>query len=166
VDLKGGDTEISDDLDGPAHHAAGQGSDREGAAAHRPVRDEGQVRLAVLASAVNVKANDATMNASLNLHGLDKLLEGYGIAVEKDVVLDMSCATRPPDSCRPPGGIAQAEFPQISPGPRTIRASRATSQLIDTKLPGALPTQDVAVPFASKPVAQERQAAGRERCRS
>ena len=32
--------------------------------------------LAVFASAVNVKANDATMNATLNLHGLDKLLDG------------------------------------------------------------------------------------------
>ena len=43
VDLKGGDAEISDDLDGLHHHAARQGPHREGAAPHRPVRDEGQV---------------------------------------------------------------------------------------------------------------------------
>jgi len=44
--------------------------------------------LAVFASAVNVKASDATMNASLSTHGLDKLLDGYGITLNKDVVLD------------------------------------------------------------------------------
>jgi hypothetical protein len=44
--------------------------------------------LAVIASAVNTRAGDASMQATLNTHGLDKLLDGYGIDMNKDVVLE------------------------------------------------------------------------------
>ena len=33
---------------------------------------------------MTLKANDPTMNATLGLHGLDKLLPGYGIDVKKN----------------------------------------------------------------------------------
>ena len=45
-------------------------------------------RLVVYASAVNLKASDASMSATLNTHGLDKLLDGYGIHMNKDAVFD------------------------------------------------------------------------------
>src|ERR1700722_11342214 len=87
VDLKGGDSEIADDLDGLLVTQPGKDlSEKELRRSDQFVM-KGK-SLAVIASAVNVKANDATMSASLNLHGLDKLLDGYGIAVEKDVVID------------------------------------------------------------------------------
>jgi ABC-type uncharacterized transport system involved in gliding motility auxiliary subunit len=145
VDLKGGDSEIADDLDGLL--------------VTQPAKDltEKELRridqfvmkgksLAVIASAVNVKANDATMSASLSLHGLDKLLEGYGIAVEKDVVIDMGRHVRLvlPTA----GGIAQAEFPQILEVQDDPRFT-GNEQLIDTSFPALFRTQDVAVPFAS-----------------
>lgn len=87
VDLKNGDAEVDEALDGLL--------------ITQPSKDltEKELRridqfvmrgksLAVLASAVNVKAGDATMNATLNTHGLEKLVEGYGIKMNKDVVLE------------------------------------------------------------------------------
>src|SRR5579883_2070206 len=74
VDLKKGDAEIPDELDGLLITQPGKDlSDKE-------LRRIDQFlmkgkSLAVFASAVNVKANDATMNATLDLHGLDKLLD-------------------------------------------------------------------------------------------
>jgi ABC-type uncharacterized transport system involved in gliding motility auxiliary subunit len=44
--------------------------------------------LVVYASAVNLKPNDASMSASLSTHGLEKLLDGYGIHMNKDAVFD------------------------------------------------------------------------------
>ena len=78
VDLKNGDAEVDESLDGMI--------------ITQPAKDitEKELRridqfvmrgksLAVIASAVNVKASDATMNGSRSTHGLEKLLDGYGI---------------------------------------------------------------------------------------
>lgn len=48
----------------------------------------GDKALFVLAGAVNMKANDATMTATLNTRGLEKLLDGYGIEMKKEAILD------------------------------------------------------------------------------
>jgi ABC-type uncharacterized transport system involved in gliding motility auxiliary subunit len=145
VDLKGGDSEIPDELDGLL--------------ITQPAKDitEKELRridqfvmkgksLAVFASAVNVKANDATMNATLGLHGLDKLLEGYGVAMDKDVVLDLWHHVRliVPTA----GGIAQAELQQI-PDVQDDPRFTDKEQLIDTSFAGLFRVQEVAVPFAS-----------------
>ncbi len=145
VDLKGGDSEISDDLDGLLITQPGKDLTEKELRRIDQFVMKGK-SLAVIASAVNVKANDASMNATLNLHGLDKLLEGYGIAVEKDVVLDMWRHVRLilPTA----GGIAQAEFPQILEVQDDPRFTDK-EQLIDTSFPALFRTQDVAVPFAS-----------------
>jgi ABC-type uncharacterized transport system involved in gliding motility auxiliary subunit len=145
VDLKGGDSEISDDLDGLLITQPGKDLTEKELRRIDQFVMKGK-SLAVIASAVNVKANDATMNASLNLHGLDKLLEGYGVAVEKDVVLDMWRHVRLvlPTA----GGIAQAEFPQILEVQDDPRFT-GNEQLIDTSFAALFRTQDVAVPFAS-----------------
>ena len=74
VDLKGGDTEISDDLDGILITQPGKDLTEKELRRIDQFVMKGK-SLAVFAGAVNVKANDATMNATLNLHGLDKLLE-------------------------------------------------------------------------------------------
>jgi len=87
VDLKNGDAEIEEDLDGLVITQPGK------ELTEKELRriDQFVMRgksLAVLASAVNVKAGDPTMNATLETHGLEKLLEGYGIGMNKDVVLE------------------------------------------------------------------------------
>jgi ABC-type uncharacterized transport system involved in gliding motility auxiliary subunit len=93
VDLKGGDAEVDESLDGLlVTQPAKEITEKE----LRRI-DQFVMRgksLAVLASAVNTKAGDATMNATLSTHGLEKLLEGYGIVMNKDVVLDFGRAFR------------------------------------------------------------------------
>src|SRR5271165_300623 len=88
VDLKGGDTEISDDLDGLLITQPGKDLTEKELRRIDEFLMKGKA-LAVFASAVNIKANDATMSATLNQHGLDKLLDGYGVSLNKDVVLDI-----------------------------------------------------------------------------
>jgi ABC-type uncharacterized transport system involved in gliding motility auxiliary subunit len=145
VDLKAGESEISDDLDGLLVTQPGKDLTEKELRRIDQFVMKGK-SLAVLASAVNVKANDATMNATLSLHGLDKLLDGYGIAVEKDVVLDMWRHVRlvVPTA----GGIAQAELQQVLEVQDDPRFS-GNEQLIDTSFAGLFRVQDVAVPFAS-----------------
>src|SRR5579864_2592819 len=87
VDLKGGDTEISDELDGLIITQPGKDLTEKELRRIDQFVMKGK-SLAVFASAVNVKASDASMNATLSTHGLEKLLDGYGISINKDAVLD------------------------------------------------------------------------------
>ena len=89
VDLKGGDSAIDDSLDGIVITQPGKDL------TEKELRriDEFVLKgksLAVIASSVNVKPSDPTMNATLSAHGLEKLLSGYGIELRKDVVLDFN----------------------------------------------------------------------------
>src|ERR1700722_7477336 len=86
VDLKGGENEVPDDLDGLLITQPGKDLNEKELRRIDQFVMKGKA-LAVFASAVNVKANDATMNASLSTHGLDKLLDGYGISIDQDVVV-------------------------------------------------------------------------------
>src|SRR5579863_9516853 len=145
VDLKNGDTEISDDLDGLIITQPGKDiSDKELRRIDQFVM-RGKA-LAVFAGAVNLKANDATMNATMSLHGLDKLLDGYGVAVAKDVVLDLARHIRLVVPTM--GGMAGAELYQILDVQDDSRFS-GNEQLVDTTFPCLFRVQEVAVPFAS-----------------
>src|SRR5580658_9510461 len=70
VDLKGGDTEIADDLDGLIITQPGKDLTEKELRRIDQFVMKGK-SLAVFASAVNTKASDATMSANLNRHGLD-----------------------------------------------------------------------------------------------
>src|SRR5579863_832532 len=145
VDLKNGDNEISDDLDGLIITQPGKDlSDKELRRIDQFVM-KGKA-LAVFAGAVNLKANDATMNATMSLHGLDKLLDGYGVAVAKDVVLDLARHIRLVVPTM--GGMAGAELYQILDVQDDSRFS-GNEQLVDTTFPCLFRVQEVAVPFAS-----------------
>jgi ABC-type uncharacterized transport system involved in gliding motility auxiliary subunit len=145
VDLKGGEAEIPDDLDGliitqPAKDL----TDKELRRIDQFVM-KGK-SLAVLAGAVNIKANDATMNASLNLHGLDKLLDGYGVSVNKDVVLDLWRHARVVvQTAAGPAGVELQPILEVQDDARLT----GNEQLIDTSFPPLFRVEDVAVPFAS-----------------
>jgi ABC-type uncharacterized transport system involved in gliding motility auxiliary subunit len=145
VDLKGGEAEIPDDLDGliitqPAKDL----TDKELRRIDQFVM-KGK-SLAVIAGAVNIKANDATMNASLNLHGLDKLLDGYGVSVNKDVVLDVWRHARVVvQTAAGPAGVELAPILEVQDDARLT----GNEQLIDTSFPPLFRVEDVAVPFAS-----------------
>ncbi len=145
VDLKNGDAEVPEELDGLIVTQPGKDlTDKE-------LRRIDQFlmkgkSLAVMASSVNVKAADGTMNATLSAHGLDKLLDGYGVAMSKDVVLDLWRRVRVVVPTM--GGLAQPDFPQmleVQDDPRFT----GKEQLIDTSFPALFRSQDMAVPFVS-----------------
>jgi ABC-type uncharacterized transport system involved in gliding motility auxiliary subunit len=145
VDLKSGEAEIPDDLDGliitqPAKDL----TDKELRRIDQFVM-KGK-SLAVIAGAVNIKANDATMNASLNLHGLDKLLDGYGVSVNKDVVLDVWRHARVVvQTAAGPAGVELWPVLEVQDNAQLT----GNEQLIDTSFPPLFRVEDVAVPFAS-----------------
>jgi ABC-type uncharacterized transport system len=145
VDLKGGDSEVPDELDGLIITQPGKDlTDKELRRIDQFVM-KGK-SLAVFASAVNIKASDATMNATLNTHGLEKLLDGYGVSMNKDAVLDRGRGVRlvVPTS----GGIAQVDMPQLLEVQDDPRFS-TKDQLVDTSFPCLFRVTDISVPFAS-----------------
>jgi ABC-type uncharacterized transport system involved in gliding motility auxiliary subunit len=110
VDLKGGDSEIDESLDGLIITQPGKDITEKELRRIDQFLMKGK-SLAVFASSVNVKDKDATMNATLSGHGLEKLLEGYGITMNKDVVLDYGRSFRV--SMLTQGGIASRPFPDL-----------------------------------------------------
>jgi ABC-type uncharacterized transport system involved in gliding motility auxiliary subunit len=145
VDLKKGDQPIDDSLDGLIITQPGKDlTDKE----LRRI-DEFVMKgksLAVIASAVNMKEHDATMTGTLNLHNLDKLLEGYGIEMHKDVVLDFGRSFRvilPTQA-----GLASVRFPQILEIDDDTRFT-GDKQLLDTSFPAVFRMKQVVMPFCS-----------------
>ena len=145
VDLKNGDSAVDDTLDGLIMLQPGKDiTDKE----LRRI-DEFVMKgksLAVFASAVNLKEHDATMNAKLDLHGLDKLLDGYGVEMHKDVVLDFGRSFRVTMFTQ--SGLGSVRFPQLLEVVDDSRFS-GDQQLIDTSFPAFFRMEQVIMPFCS-----------------
>lgn len=103
--------------------------------------------LVVMASAVNIKANDATMNAELNLHNLDTLLTGYGIEMHKDAVLDHGGQIRIPLPVGM-GKIGWARHPAVVHVVDDPRFEDDEARL-DTSFPAFFRMPDIMMPFPS-----------------
>jgi hypothetical protein len=145
VDLKNGDADVPDDVDGLVVTQPGKDlNDNELRRIDRFVM-KGK-SLAVFASAVNVKAGDATMNASLGTHGLGKLLAGYGIAMNDDVVVDAWRHVRV--NVQTASGLAKAELPQVLDLEWDGRDARDAG-LIDDAFPALFRVEELSLPFAS-----------------
>lgn len=106
----------------------------------------GDKALAVFASAVSMKPNDPSMGASLNLHGLDKLLSGYGIVMKKDAVFDHGAQFRVaamtmggPVMIRHPGIVHVVADPRFADD----------KKLLDTAFPSFFRIEEMAFPFPS-----------------
>ncbi|MGH7439285.1 MAG: GldG family protein, partial [Polyangiaceae bacterium] len=145
VDLKGGESEVPDELDGLIITQPGKDITEKELRRIDQFVMKGK-SLAVFASAVNVKANDASMNATLSTHGLDKLLAGYGIGMSQDVVLDRGRDVRVMVPTM--GGLAQPDFPPMIEVQDDPRFS-GNEKLVDTSFPALFRVQDIAVPLAS-----------------
>jgi ABC-type uncharacterized transport system involved in gliding motility auxiliary subunit len=148
VDLKGGDADIDEGLDGVI--------------ITQPAKDltEKELRridqfvmkgksLAVIASAVNLKAGDASMNATLSTHGLEKLLDGYGLEMRKDVLLEFGRPFRV--NVYTQGGPATARFPPLLDVRDDFRFT-GEEQLLDTSFAAFFRIQQIPFPFASSVV--------------
>ena len=147
VDLKGGESEIDDALDGLVITQPGKEIPEKALRRIDQFVMKGK-SLAVIASAVNVKASDPTMNATLNLWGLDKLLGGYGIEVRKDVVLDAGRAFRVSIMTQA-GGLASQKFPQFLDVQDDARFAGTDQQLLDTSFAAFFRMPSMVFPFAS-----------------
>ncbi len=88
VDLEGGAAELDDELRGLIITQPGKDYTEKELRKIDEFVMQGNKSLFVVAGAVNMKANDANMEAELDLHGLEKLLSGYGIEMKKEAVLD------------------------------------------------------------------------------
>jgi ABC-type uncharacterized transport system involved in gliding motility auxiliary subunit len=145
VDLKNGDAEVDEALDGliitqPAKDL----SEKELRRIDQFVMRGKSV--AVIASAVNVKASDASMNGSLSTHGLEKLLDGYGIEMRKDALLEFGRPFRV--TMMSQGGPQILRFPPV----HDVRAdARFTGdeQLLDDGFAAFFRINQVPFPFAS-----------------
>ena len=145
VDLKGGDAEIDDGLDGLIITQPGKDlTDKELRRIDQFVM-KGK-SLALFASSVNVKEHDASMSASLSAHGLDKLLDGYGIEMRKDVVLDFGRSFRV--NIMTQGGMASAKFPQMIDVINDTQF-KDDDALLDTSFAGFFRIEESAMPFTS-----------------
>lgn len=107
----------------------------------------GNKALVVIASAVNLKPNDATMTAELNLHRLDGLLGGYGIELKKDAVLDHGAQFRIPVLVGM-GTMAWIRHPGIAHVVNDPRFSEKEA-LLDTSFPGFFRMDELMLPFPS-----------------
>lgn len=88
VDLKGGDEEINKELKGLIVTQPGKDFTEKELRRIDQFLMLGDKSLVVLAGAVNLKASDASMKATLNTWGLEKLLDGYGVEMKKEAILD------------------------------------------------------------------------------
>jgi ABC-type uncharacterized transport system involved in gliding motility auxiliary subunit len=146
TDLKNGDNEIDGGLDGLIITQPGKDYTEKELRRIDQFLLRGNKALAVFASAVSMKAQDPTMNASLNLHGLDKLLPGYGIDLKKNAIFDQAASFML--GFRTMGGTAELRHPAIvilADDPRMDQDKK----LLDTGFAGFFRMQQLAFPFAS-----------------
>jgi len=146
VELQGGDSEIDPELAGLIITQPGK------VFSPKELRriDQFVMRgrsLVVFAGAANLKSADASMKASMNLHGLDTLLTGYGIEVYKNVAMDWGRQMRIPMMTHAGGmqwlivpGIAQVQY---TPG------ESAEKQTLDNGFAAFFRLEELAFPFPS-----------------
>ncbi|UQA57915.1 GldG family protein [Polyangium aurulentum] len=94
VDLQNGDAEINKELAGIIVTQPGKDYTEKELRRIDQFLMEGNKAVVVIAGAVNLKASDPSMKAELNTHGLEKLLEGYGIEMKKEAILDWGSPVR------------------------------------------------------------------------
>ncbi len=145
VDLKGGEGEVPEELDGLIITQPGKDLTEKELRRIDAFVLKGK-SLAVFAGAANVKASDASMQASLNTHGLEKLLDGYGIELRKDVVVDFGLAMRVP--VRTQMGATTVRFPQV-PVPQEMPGAGPGDRFLDTSFVPFFRSQPLSMPFPS-----------------
>ena len=160
VDLQNGDAEINKDLVGIiVTQPAKDYTEKE----LRRI-DEflmlGDKSAVFYVSAVNVKASDKDMKATLNTWGLEKLFDGYGVEMKREVVLDFAGAFRQPAMTQ-----NGQQIWVVAPG-ITMLTDDGTYEgdeaLIDTKFFSFFRMRQIAFPFASPLVVHKDRQPGAE----
>jgi ABC-type uncharacterized transport system involved in gliding motility auxiliary subunit len=147
VDLKDGSEEINKDLAGLIITQPRKAYTEKELRRIDQFLMRGNKSLVIYASAVSLKPQDATMEATLDLHGLDKLAQGYGIDIKKDVVMDYGAQFSfiVPTST---GQFVSIRHPAVA---RVVDDPRASEkeQLLDTHFAGFFRLPELSFPFAS-----------------
>ncbi|HVY45728.1 MAG TPA: GldG family protein [Minicystis sp.] len=146
VDLQNGDAEINKELVGLIITQPGKDFTEKELRRIDQFLMLGGKSLTVFAGAVNLKASDASMKASLDLHGLDKLLEGYGVEMKKDAIFDW----KRPVIIRIPtqGQTVLIGHPGIVQAQYDSRLD-AKEQILDQSFPGFFRMDELVFPFPS-----------------
>ncbi len=147
VDLKGGENAIDKDLVGLIITQPQKDYDEKELRRIDEFLMLGGKALVVYASAVTMKANDATMSATLSLHGLDKLLNGYGIKMSKDAVFDYGAQFRVGVPTQ--GGVTWIRHPGIAHVVADPRFDSDNDKLLDTSFAPFFRMDEAIFPFPS-----------------
>src|SRR3954471_6693105 len=147
VDLKGGASAIDKDLIGLIITQPQKDYDDKELRRIDEFLMLGGKALVVYASAVTMKANDASMNATLSLHGLDKLLSGYGIKMSKDAVFDYGAQFRVGVPTQ--GGVTWIRHPGIAHVVADPRFDSDNDKLLDTSFAPFFRMDEAIFPFPS-----------------
>jgi ABC-type uncharacterized transport system involved in gliding motility auxiliary subunit len=109
---------------------------------------KGKKSLVVYASAVTLKPNDASMKATLSTHGLEKLLTGYGIQMNKDAVLDFGNSFRIGMMSPQSGVVTWVRHPGVA---HVINDARleGDERTLDTSFAGFFRMDELMFPFPS-----------------
>src|SRR6478609_4265198 len=148
VDLKGGENAIDKDLVGLIITQPQKDYDEKELRRIDEFLMLGSKALVVYASAVTMKPNDATMTATLSLHGLDKLLPGYGIKMSKDAVFDYGAQFRIGVPLQG-GGFTYIRHPGIAHVVADSRLDGENDKTLDTSFAGFFRMEEAIFPFAS-----------------
>ncbi|WP_437908928.1 GldG family protein [Sorangium sp. So ce327] len=147
VDLKGGDSEINKELAGLVITQPGKEFTEKELRRIDQFMMLGNKALAVFAGAVNLKASDPAMKASLNTWGLEKLLDGYGVEMKKEAILDWSRSMAIPVQTQS-GQMMWFRAPGILQLQEDSRFDEK-EQILDSSFPGFFRLPELAFPFPS-----------------
>lgn len=151
VDLQNGDAEINKELAGIIITQPGKDFTEKELRRIDQFLMLGNKAVAIFAGAVNLKASDASMKAELNTRGLEKLLDGYGIEMKKEAILDWGRSISIPVQTQS-GQMMWFRAPGIVQSQYDGRLDEK-DQLLDSSFAGFFRLDELAFPFPSTLVA-------------
>jgi len=151
VDLQNGDAEINKELAGIIITQPGKDFSEKELRRIDQFLMEGNKSLVVFAGAINLKASDAAMKAELNTHGLEKLLDGYGIEMKKEAIMDWGRTMRIPFQTQS-GGIGWVRMHGVVQLQHESGLEE-NEQTLDSSFAGFFRIDELSFPFPSTLVA-------------
>lgn len=151
VDLQNGEAEINQELVGLIITQPGKDFTEKELRRIDQFLMLGNKAVAIFAGAVNLKASDPSMKAELNTRGLEKLLDGYGIEMKKEAVLDWGRSIQIPVQTQS-GQLLYFRAPGIVQSQADSRMEEK-EQLLDSSFAGFFRLDELAFPFPSTLVA-------------
>jgi ABC-type uncharacterized transport system involved in gliding motility auxiliary subunit len=105
----------------------------------------GQKTLIVIAGAANVAQGDSGMNVELDAHGIEQLLDRYGIEMKQDLVFDWQNAVKLTAERGSASSVSVAAIPVAQHDPK----APPEKQQLDAGFAGFFQLEELAFPLAS-----------------